>query len=157
MRTGSDPDLAPYIAPVICRLCNLSLEQGVFPVQLMQARVLPLLKKPTLDPDEASSYRPISNLPYLSKLIERVFGSRFAEHSATYSLLPVQQSAYRPFHSTETALSVNNDLVCSIDNAKVSLLVLLDLSVAFDTLDHQSLLSVLANRFSVDSTALSCF
>ena len=150
--------LASYIAPAICRLCNLSLEQGVFPVQLKQARVLPLLKKPTLDPDEASSYRPISNLPYLSKLIERVVVSRFAEHSATYSLLPVQQSAYRPYHSTETALlSVHNDLVRSTDNGKVSLLVLLDLSAAFDTVDHQLLLSVLANRFSVDSTALHWF
>ena len=113
--------LAPYIAPVICRLCKVSLEQGVFPVQLKQARVRPLLKKPTLDPDEANSYRPISNLPYMSKLIECVVVSRFAEHSATYSLLPVQQSAY-PFHSTETALqSVHNNLVRSIDNGKVSL------------------------------------
>ena len=137
---------------------SLKVSGGVFPVQLKQTRVLPLLKKPTLDPDEASSYRPISNLPYLSKLIERVVVSRFAEHSVTCSLLPVQQSAYQPFHSTETALlSVHNDLVRSIDNGKVSLLVLLDLSAAFDTVDHQLLLSVLANRFSVDSNALSWF
>jgi len=97
------------------------LEHGVFPTQLKQARVLPLLKKPTLDPDEACSYRPISNLSYLSKLIERVVVSRFAEHSSTYNLLPLQQSAYRPFHSTETALlTLHNDLVRSIDNGKVA-------------------------------------
>jgi len=150
--------LATCIAPVICRLCNLSLEQGVFPAQLKQARVFPLLKKPTLDPDEASSYRPISNLPYISKLIERVVVSRFAEHSAMHSLLPVQQSAYRPHHSTETALlSVHNGLVRSVDNGRVSLLVLLDLSAAFDTVDHQLLLSVLAKRFSLDSTVLGWF
>jgi len=100
-----------------------------------------------LDPDEACSYRPIS------KLIERVVISRFAEHSSTYNLLPLQQSAYRTFHSTETALlSIHNDLVRSIDNGKVSLLVLLDLSAAFETVDHQLLLSVLANRFSIDSS-----
>ena len=57
--------LAVYIAPTICRLCNLSMDSGIFPTQLKQARVLPLLKKPTLDPDDASSYRPISNLPYI--------------------------------------------------------------------------------------------
>ena len=151
-------DLAPLIAPTICCLCNLSMDSGVVPAQLKQARVLPLLKKPTLDPDDASSYRPISNLPYLSKLIERVVASRFSEHSTTFNLLPVQQSAYRSFHSTETALlAVHNDLVRSIDGGKVSLLVLLDLSAAFDTVDHHILLSVLASRFSIASTALSWF
>jgi len=122
---------ASHISPIICHLCNLSLEHGVFPIQLKQARVLPLLKTPTLDPDEACSYRPISNLSYLSKLVERVVVSRFAEHSSTYNLLPVQKSAYRPFHSTETTLlSVHNDLVRSVDNGKVFLIVLLDLSAA---------------------------
>ena len=77
------------------------------------------------------SYQPISNLPYISKLIDRVVASRFSVHSTQFNLLPVQQSAYRPFHSTETALlSVHNDLVRSIDNGKISLLVLLDLSAA---------------------------
>ena len=137
---------------------SLSMECGVFPAQLKQARVLPLLKKSSLDPDVATSYRPISNLSYLSKLIERVVVTRFAEHSSTNKLLPVQQSAYRPHHSTETAtVSVSNDLVRTIDNGSVSLLVLLDLSTAFDTVDHSILLSVLADRFSIDSTAFSWF
>ena len=69
------------------------MESGVLPAQLKHARVLPLLKKPTLDPDDASSYRHISNLPYLSKLIERVVVSRFSEDSTIFNLLPVQQSA----------------------------------------------------------------
>jgi len=101
---------------------------------------------------------PSPNLPYLSKLTERVVPTRFAEHSTTYNLLPVQQSAYRPFHSTETAIvSVSNDLVRSVDNGKVSLLILLDLSVAFDTVDHTLLLSVLVEQFSITSTVLSWF
>ena len=88
--------LAPYIAPVICCLCNLSLEQGVFPVLLKQAHVLPLLKKLTLDPDEVSSYRPISNLSYLSKLIERVQSSASAAVSLTTLPLDQNSSAVSP-------------------------------------------------------------
>ena len=62
--------------------------------------------------------------------------------------VPTHQSTYQPFHSTETTLlSVHNNLVRSVDNGHVSLLVLLDLSAAFDTVDHQILLSVLSNRF----------
>ena len=105
--------------------------------------MLPLVKKSSLDPEVATSCRPISNLSYFSKLIERVVVTRFAEHSSTNKLLPVQQSAYRPYHSTETVIvSVYNDLVRTIDNGNVSLLVLLDLSAAFDTVDHSILLSV---------------
>ena len=131
------------------------MKLGVFPVALKQAYVIPLLKKPNLDPDIANSYRPISNLSYLSKLIERVAASRFKSHISTHNLLPVQQSAYRSFHSTETAiLSVHNDLVRATDNGQVSSLVLLDLSAAFDTVDHEILISVLSKRFSLTDTVL---
>ena len=150
--------LSTSITPVICNLCNLSMQSGTFPSQLKHARVLPLLKKPTMDPDKCSSYRPISNLSFISKLIERVVVRRFTAHVSDFDLFPVQQSAYRSFHSTETAvLSVHNDLVRSADNNQVSLLVLLDLSAAFDTVDHSILLSVLSNRFCVDGTALDWF
>ena len=72
--------------------------------------------------------------------------------------LPAQQSAYRPFHSTETAvLSVHNDLVRAVDDCSVSQLVLLDLSAAFDTVDHQVLLCVLSDRFGISVTALNWF
>jgi len=91
-----------------------------------------------MDPDIDSSYRPISNLPYISKLVERVVTRHFNAHCSTFNLLPTYHSAYRSFHSTETALlSVHNNLVRSIDNGHVSLLVLLDLSAAFDTVDRQ--------------------
>ena len=106
-----------------------------------------------MDPDDPSSYRPISNLPYLSKLIECVVADRFREHLTTFNLLPAQQSAYRPFHSTETALlSVHNDLVRSVDSGKVFLLVLLDLSAAFNTMDRQILLTILSKQFSMESS-----
>ena len=114
--------------------------------------------KSTLDADSASSYRPISNLSYISKLVERVVVRRFTNHVANFNLFPVNQSAYRPFHSTETAvLSVHDRIVRSIDNNQVSALVLLDLSAAFDTVDHEILLSVLSGRFGISGTALDWF
>jgi len=150
--------LTPHIAPVICKLRNLSLHNGVFPTLLKQALVLPILKKNNLDPDVASSYRRISNVPYISEVIERVVARRFSSHLSYFSLLPARQSACRPFHSTETAvLSVQNDVARSIDNGQVSLLVLLDLSTAFVTVDHQILLSVFPERFAVADTGLSWF
>jgi len=84
--------LSSYIAPVIWHICNLSLQSGVFPAQLKQARVLPLLKKSNMDPDIAS-YRPISNLPYISNLV--VVTTRFTAHCSAFNLLPTHQSAYR--------------------------------------------------------------
>ena len=134
------------------------MQSGIFPSVLKEACVRPLLKKPTLDPDNASSYRPISNLSYISKLVERVIVKRFTNDVGTHNLFPVQQSAYRPFHSTKTAvLSVHDTLARSIDNNQISVLVLLDLSAAFDTVDHEILLSVLSDRFGVTGTALNWF
>ena len=142
----------------LCNLCNLSLQSGVFPSCLKQAIVFPRLKKPNLDQDNLSSYRPISNLSFLSKIVERAVVRQFSAYASAAGLFPVRQSAYRPFHSTETAvLCSHNDLVRSIDSRQVAALVLLDLSAAFDTVDHSILLSVLSDRFSVTDTALSWF
>jgi len=139
------------MVPVICRLCNLSLQTSLFPSSLKHALVHPRIKKPTLDPGVVSNYRPISNLSFISKLAERVVARRLTSHVVEFNLLPTRQSAYRPYHSTETAvLSVHNDLVYAIDNKRVSLLVLLDLSAVFDTVDHDILLSILANRLALD-------
>jgi hypothetical protein len=128
--------LSPHIAPVICDLCNISMRTRVFPSQLKQALVLPLLKKPSLDLNATSSYRPISNFSFISKLIERIVCKHFADHVSSSQLFPAQQSAYRAFHSTETAavLSVHNGLVRAVDNGQVSSLMLLDLTVRHSTL-----------------------
>jgi Reverse transcriptase (RNA-dependent DNA polymerase) len=120
--------------------------------------VKPLLKKPELDPDNLNSYRPISNLTFTSKLVERFVAARFLKHVDHHKLLPERQSAYRHLHSTETAIAaVHNDLVCAADADHVTALVLLDLTSAFDTVDHDILLSVLERRFGVDSIALRWF
>ena len=79
-------------------------------------------RKTNLNPDDTSSYRPMSYLPYISKLIERVVTKIFTAHSDTYNLLPVYQSAYMPSHFTETAVpSVHNDLVRAADNGQYCL------------------------------------
>jgi len=106
--------------------------------------------------EELSSYRPISNLNFISKTLERIIHSRLTNHLESFPALCPYQSAYRQYHSTETALlRIYNDALLSIDQQKVSALVLLDLSAAFDTIDHQILLSRLASNFGITGSAFS--
>jgi hypothetical protein len=126
------------------------------PTVLKSAKITPLLKKTGLDPDCLSNYRRISNLPPLiSKLIERTVATQTVTHfTDNYFFMPVQ-SAYHSGHSIETALvRVFNDLLLSVDRDNCSALVLLDLSAAFDTVDHQMLLGWLSNQFGVIEGAL---
>ena len=116
------------------------------------------MKKASLDPFELKSYRSVSNLSFTSKLIERLAVNRFNQHISTNQLLPDCQSAYRRHHSTETAIAiVINNIARTIDSGKVCALVLLDLSAAFDTVDHRILTEVLKRRFAVEGTALEWF
>ena len=147
-------DLLPYITSIV----NDSLLSGCFPSALKAAIVRPLLKKPTLDPENLKNYRPVSNLSFLSKIIEKVALLQLQDHLDQNNLLYPLQSAYRAGHSTETALlKIVNDLLCALDDGKVSLLSLLDLSSAFDTIDHHTLLSRLQHTFGISNTALSWF
>src|SRR5664279_1941373 len=150
--------VSSVISPVITNMCNASFDQRVLPASQKKAITVPLLKKPTLDSSDLNSFRPISNLSFVSKIVERVADSRFVEHVEKNSLFPVFQSAYRVHYSTETALvRVHNDMVSVIDNGEVGGLVLLDMSSAFDTVDHQVMLDVLHRRFDVRDAALDWF
>ena len=150
--------LVPDLAGTITKMCNMSLEEGNFPNMLKATIVRPRLKKKNLDPEDMNSYRPISNLTFLLKTVERVVAIRFVEHAELHGLLPHHQSAYRSFHSTETAvLAVHNSIVRTIDSGKLCALVLLDLSAAFDTVDHPIMLQVLHDRFCVKEMALKWF
>ena len=104
------------------------------------------------------NYRPVSNLPFVSKIVEKVVASRLNTHMAQNSILEPSQSAYRKHHSTETALlRVQNDILQAIDRKKCVMLLLLDLSAAFDTIDHEILLQRLRVSGGVCGTALAWF
>ena len=110
--------------------------------------VHPLLKKPGLDL-LFKNFRPISNLQFVSKLTERVVANQIQSHMIKNNLFPQLQSAYRSHHSTETALlKVKNDLLMNMNKGHVSLLVSLDLSAAFDTVDLQTELGVCGSALS---------
>ena len=139
----------------ITTLINLCLTESTFPSCWKTALVKPLLKKCSLPKDDLSSYRPISNLTFLSKLLERIIHNRLTTHLNTFSSLSPFQSAYRKFHSVETALlRIHNDLLLAIDKRQVTALILLDLSAAFDTIDHDILLSRLTSTFGICGPAL---
>jgi len=129
------------IAPFLTHLFNRSLATGCVPDVFKQAFITPLLKKSDLDPADVRSYRPISNLSVLSKLLERLVSRQLLAHLERFRLLPRMQSAYRINHSTETAvLKVLSDILLAIDAGDLSALVILDLSAAFDTVDRSILL-----------------
>ena len=133
------------ILQYITATINLSLRSGYVPTTLKSALVTPLLKKSSLDINTLKNYRPVSNLPFLSKVMEKVVATQLNDYLTTNSLLEPLQSAYRQYHSTETALlKVHNDICLSLDSGKSVILVLLDLSAAFDTIDH----TILLNRLS---------
>ncbi|XP_077862475.1 uncharacterized protein LOC144344404, partial [Saccoglossus kowalevskii] len=130
-----DEKILSILLSPITDIINESLRTGSVPEKMKCALIKPLLKKASLDSNMLKNYRPISNLSFISKVLERVVASRVKQHLENYSLYEEFQSAYRTAHSTETALlRVANDVLCSIDNSKNSVaLVLLDLSAAFDT------------------------
>ena len=118
----------------ITAIINLSMREGVVPPDFKQALVTPLIKKKTLCRNEFKNYRPISNLSFLSKILEKIVAKRLNAHIEEHLLSNHVQSAYKRFHSTETALlKIHNDIICNMDNGKVTALTLLDLSAAFDT------------------------
>jgi hypothetical protein len=143
--------------PFITAIINASLQSGVVPAAYKTARVVPLLKKASLDPAVLGNYRPVSNLPFLSKVLERVVNLQLRDYVTRHGLQEKMQSAYRANHGTETALlRVQNDIVMALSEKKATLLVLLDLSCAFDTVDHAILLRTL-EEIGIRGTALRWF
>nr|XP_029137828.1 uncharacterized protein LOC114921708 [Labrus bergylta] len=144
------------IAPLITSIINSSLCSGSVPKTLKLAAVTPILKKPGLNTDSMCNFCPISNLPFLSKILERVVASQIKCHLSSNNLFEPFQSGFRSQHSTETALlKVTNDLLLSSDSDLLNILILLDLTAAFDTISHSILLSRLEHSLNITGTALS--
>ena len=149
-------ECADILVTPITNIINYSLREGSFPNCFKTACVTPLFKKPNLDRNLLKHYRPVSDLSFISKLIEKVVAKQLNNYIDSEGLSNVNQSAYRRLHSTESALlKIQNDIAASMDTGKaVVALTLLDLSAAFDTIDHDILFNSLRDRFGVDGTVL---
>ena len=136
------------LLPSITKLVNLSLVNGVFPAKFKQAVVTPLIKKPSLPKEELKNYRPVSGLCFISKLVERVVSLQIKARLEKNKVGNSFQSAYKTGHSTKTALlRIKNDIHISLSKGMPTALVLMDLSSAFDTIDHIGLLECLYSWF----------
>ena len=146
------------LPPILVNIVNLSFETATMPDVLKMAMILPRLKKYGLDKDSFQSYSPISNLPFISKVIEKCEADQLKKHVATNDLDEKFQSAYKNYHSTETAIvRVHNDILCALDKGKSVILLLLDLKAAFDTVNHSTLLARLSTRCGIGRKALAWF
>ena len=126
--------------PAITQIVNLSITYGEFCKDWKVAVVKPLLKKPGLNLI-SENYRSISNLPFISKLVEKCILKQFLKHCENHNLLPDFQSAYQKHYSTETSLiRLTNNILWSMERQHITSLAILDLLAAFDTVDHDILL-----------------
>ena len=145
----------PYIIHSLTHIINFSLSTGTFPSSWKDARVLPLPKKQKIT--SFNDLRPISLLPVMSKILEKVVYRQVIKFTESNSMLPPVQSGFRSMHSTGTALTkVMNDFYHTIDKRNVAVLVLLDLSKAFDTVNHELLLAKL-KYYNFSSIAIKWF
>ena len=135
-------------SPVLCLPSDASLDEGVMPKSLKHAIIRPLLKKPSLDKDILSSYRPVSNLTQLSQVIEKVVALRIMTHVSDQQMVECFQSSYR-----QKPLDRNCAVVCykcrqtAMNKQQGTILLLVDFSSAFDTINHNILITRLRLRY----------
>ena len=150
-------EILPTIIPALTKIANLSINNGVFSEKWKSATVKPLIKSQSKGTIH-HNYRPVSNLTFLSKVFEKITLNQFTQHCEEYHLLPNYQSAYKKFHSCETSLiKLANDLLWAMEKQEVTAMTILDLSDAFDMVNHDQLLEVLNKRFGVKGRALKWY
>ena len=139
-------------------MVNWSMSDGHFPEDLKLASLRATIKGPNLCVEELKNYRPISNLQFISKVMEKCVCQQFVKHLKDNNLQDIYQSAYRENSSVETAmLKIYNDALRSLDNGRSMLIIMLDLSAAFDTVDHGRLLHTLKTLIGLDDIVLRWF
>ena len=145
------------LLPYITKIVNMSLANGHFPTQWKCSLVRPLIKKSDLDP-VLSNFRPVSNLEFISKVVETAAIAQYQDYLVKNKQMPSKNAAYSKSQSTETILTrVQSDILCNMDNQHVTILVLLDLSAAFDTLDHGIFLDILKHKFNITGNVSKWF
>ena len=150
---------ADLFIPIWVDIVNLSLSQGNMDC-LTNAVLLPLIKEldSLIDADVLKNYRPVSNLVFLRKLIERVVVIRIESHMVERNLHSNKQYGYKKDHSTEVLLvKIVDELLMECDNKNPTLLLLLDLSAAFDTVDQNKLLEILHHEIGIRGKACEWF
>ena len=136
------------LLPILTKVVNSSLSSGTFPDILKKSIITPVLKKSSFDHNILKHDRPVANIKFMSKVIKKAASCQVTSYIDSNGLRENYQSSYKRFHSTETALvKVKSDFLQYVDNNKTVLSLLLDMSAAFDTVDHPILLQRLRDRF----------
>jgi hypothetical protein len=148
-------EFVDILLPLLTTLCNRSLQEGILPPTQKRSILIPVLKSDGLDQADPVNYRPIANVTFLSKTIEKVVAAQLVAYLEENKLLPPCQSGFRKHHSTETLLlRLLSDVYGAIDRAQITLLALFDVSAAFDTVDHGLLLERLCVSFGLTGNIL---
>ena len=142
------------LLPHLCAIINKSLLTGSCD-GMKESTIVPLLKKAGLDPEILKNYRPVADLVFLSKLSERVVEKQMSEHMSMNNLHSKHQHGYKIYHSTETLIvCIVNDVLIAFDNQNGVILLLIDLSAAFDTVDIAKLVHILESEIGIQGLAL---
>ena len=147
-----------FILHSLTDLLNSSHAFVIFTQCFKSALVTPILQKKCLYHNDLNNYRPVSNLCFIARILEKLVISQVSSYLNSHNLYNTCQSAYRPGHSTETAiLKVVNDLFLSLNKGNISVLALLDFSSAFDTIDHPILVHRLQTDLGFTDAVIQCF